>query len=137
MDSNRKGNREFFNNDLLFRTVGVIFLVIILVLVVADYRIYQKKQQLAARIETYKSQIENIQKSSQTLKDEISNADNVDYLEKLAYEQLNQTRPGETEYIFVKPETETETTSGSEGFWSTKFWFSWLGQSWSWIKNRF
>jgi cell division protein FtsB len=137
MDFNKKGNRDFFNNKLLFKTVGILFLVGILVLIFADFKIYQRKQQLITQIDTYKKQIEDIKKSSQNLKDEIANSNNVDYLEKLGYEQFNQSRPGETEYIFVKSPQKTETISNSKNFWDIKFWFGWVVQSWNWIKSKF
>ena len=89
-DFGKKGNREFFNNRLLFKAVGILFIAVIVVLIFADFKIYQKKKELAAQITAYQKQIEDIKKSSQTLKDEIANQDNKDYLEKLAYEQLGQ-----------------------------------------------
>ena len=82
-DFKKKGNREFFNNDLLFKTVGILFLVGICALIFADFKIYQKKQELISQINAYQKQIEDIKKSSQSLKDEIANSNNTDYLEKL------------------------------------------------------
>ena len=129
MDFDKKGNRDFFTKKLLFKTLGVLFLAGILFLVVEDVKIYQKKKQLSAQVENYEKQIESIKKSSQTLKDEIANSDNVDYLEKLGYEQLDQTRPGETEYMFINPPGKAKDASNTEN--------SWFGNVWQWIKNRF
>jgi cell division protein FtsB len=137
MDFNKKRNREFFNKNLLFRTVGVVFLITIVILVVADFKIYNKKKELAAQINNYKKQIEDIKKSSQTLKDEIVNSDSKDYLEKLAYEQLGQQKPGEQEIIFVNPQEKPKTAATSENFWDIKSWTSWLSQSWNWLKSKF
>jgi cell division protein FtsB len=99
MDFNKKANREFFNNKLLFKTVGILFIAGIVVLILADFRIYQKKQELASQVAAYQKQIEDIKKSSQTLKDEIANQDNKDYLEKIAYEQ-GMVKAGEKEVIY-------------------------------------
>ena len=44
MDFNKKGNKAFFNDKLLFRALGVAFLIIIFALVLADFKIYQKKR---------------------------------------------------------------------------------------------
>ena len=137
MDFSKKGNREFFNERLLFKTVGVVFLIGIVVLIVVDFKIYQKKQELTSQVNAYKKQIEDIQRSSQTIKEEIANADNIDYLEKLGYEQFDQTRPGETEYMFIKPQKKAEVVSGSENFWGAKSWFGWVGDALNWLKNRF
>jgi len=137
MDFHKKGNREFFNDKLLFKTVGIIFLIGIFAIIIADFRIYQKKKELIVQVDNYKQQIEDIKRSNQTLEDEIANADNVDYLEKLAYEQFDQTRPGETEYMFVKPQKKVEVVSESKNFWNANKWFSWVGDAVNWIKSKF
>ena len=136
-DFNKKGNGEFFSDKLLFKTFGIIFLVVIVFLAMADYKIYQKKKVLNAEIKNYQKQIEDIKKSSQNLKDEIANADNVDYLEKLAYEQLGQQRPGEKEVIFVTSQEKQKPVEESNNFWDVKVWTGWLSGTWQWIKNKF
>lgn len=137
MDFQKKANREFFNSQLLFKTVGVIFLLIIFILVVSDFKIYQKKRELTAQITIYQKQIADIKKSSQNLKDEITNSDNPDYLEKIAYEQLGEQKPGETEYIFVQSPKKADTVSSPQNFWSAKSWFGWIPDTINWIKTKF
>lgn len=137
MDFKRKESKDFFTKELLFKTVGVVFLVGIVILISADINIYKKKNKLEAQLETYKKQIEEIKKSSQTLKEEIANADNPDYLEKLGYEQFNKTKPGETEYMFIKPTTKTELESKPEDVLNTKLWYGWLSNIVQWIKSKF
>lgn len=127
-----KGNGKFFTKKLLFKALGVGLLVIILVLIVADINIFRKKRELISQIELYKKQIEDIQKNSQTLQEEIANSDNSEYLEEIAYEQLNQQKPGEKVYIFVESEKEQEQIEVRENFAS-----SWLSHAWQWIKNKF
>ena len=134
---NKKQKGEFFTKNLLFKTVGVIFLVIIFVLFVADFKIYQKKRELNLQIENYKKQIEDIKNSNKTIKEEIANSDNIDYLEKLGYEQFDQTRPGETEYMFVKSPKKAEVTPSSANFWDKKMWTGWLSGALEWIKSKF
>jgi len=136
-DFNKKGNREFFNDKLLFKTIGIIFLIVIFVLILADFKMYQKKQKLISQINIYQKQIEDIKNSSQDLKNKITNADNIDYLEKLAYEQLGEQRPGEKEIIFITPQEKTKENAKSENFWDIKLWFSWLNGSWQWISGKF
>ena len=136
-DFRKKGNSEFFNGELLFKTVGIIFLVVIFVLAVADFKIYQKKKDLTAQINSYKKQIEDIKGSSKTLKNEIANANNKDYLEKLGYEQFNQTKPGETEYMFIKSAKKIEAASVPNNFWNANFLTKWLFSAVNWIKSRF
>jgi cell division protein FtsB len=132
----KKWNRDFFNTQLLFKVVGIIFIVIIVVLIILDFRIYQKKKGLASQISSYQKQIEDIKKSSQTLKEEITNSDNTDYLEKLAYEQLGQQKPGEKEFIFINPPEKTSPkVAPAESFWSV--FTAIISQSWNWLKSKF
>jgi cell division protein FtsB len=135
-DFSKKQKGEFFNNELLFKTVGILFLVGIFVLILTDFRIYQKKQELAFQIVALQKQIEDIKKSSQTLKDEIANSDNTDYLEKLGYEQ-GMAKTGEKEYIFITPPKKTEVVSKPQNFWDIKLWLGRLSGVWGWIKSKF
>ncbi|MCX6722232.1 MAG: septum formation initiator family protein [Candidatus Staskawiczbacteria bacterium] len=137
MDFHKKGNSKFFNNQLLFKTVGIAFLVIVLILILADFRIYQKKKELRAQIVTYQKRIEDIKNSSKTLKDEIANSDNKDYLEKLGYEQFGQTRPGETEYMFITPQKNSTAVQKIDSSWGVNLWLGRLPSVWQWIKSRF
>ncbi len=137
MDFHKKANSEFFNDQLLFKTVGIIFLVVICVLAIADFKIYQKKRELTSQINAYQKQIEDIKNSSQTLKDEIANTDNKDYLEKLGYEQFNQTRAGETEYMFIKSLNKIESTTTSTNSWNIKLWWGSVINWFSWLKSKF
>jgi len=134
-DFNKKGNKEFFNEKLLFKTIGIIFLLVIIALIFADFRIYQKKQELASQISIYKKQIEDIKKSNQNLKDEIANSDNPDYLEKIAYEQLDEARPGETVYSFVSSKEKPKTNAKTKNSWND--FTSWLSGAEQWIKSKF
>ncbi len=136
-DFNKKGNREFFNNELLFKTVGILFIVFILFMIIADIKIYQKKRELNSQISIYQKQIKDINNNSQVLEDEIANSNNTDYLEKIGYEQFGETKPGETEYMFVKSPKKAEVAVKQQNFWDTNSWFAWLSSSWQWIKTNF
>jgi cell division protein FtsB len=130
----KKWNREFSNTNPVFKTVGIIFIIIIIILIIVDFKIYNKKKELIAQINIYQEQIEEIKKSSQTLKEEIINAENVDYLEKLGYEQFDQARLGETKYMFVKSQKIADEIQSKNNFWNIKSWFN---NFWQWIKNIF
>ena len=134
MDFNKKGNRKFLGDDFWLKTIGIIFLVIVVALIFIDLKIYQKKRQLIFQIGDYQKQIEEIKKSSQNLKDEIANSDNQEYLEKIAYEQLNEARPGETIYSFVMPEEKPKATAEAKNFWA--LWIGQLSNGFNWIKSK-
>jgi len=132
---NKKANKESSNEDIVFQALGIIFLIIIVVLIFSDIKIYQKKKQLASQIITYQQEVEDLKKSSQNLKEEIANSDNKDYLEKVAYEQLNEARPGETVYSFISSKEKPKTVVKPQNFLE-----SWLGQlsgGFNWIKSQF
>jgi len=130
----KKWNKEFLNDNPVFKLVGIIFIVLIIILIIIDIKIYNKKKELTTQINIYQEQIEEIKKSSQTLREEIASADNEDYLEKLGYEQFNQTRPGEKVYVFVKSETKIDAIQPSKSFWDVKAWFN---NFWKWINSKF
>jgi len=132
---NKKGNRDFFNKELLFKTVGILLILFVGYMIVVDIRIYQKKQQLVVKINQYKKEIDDIQKNNQNLKEEIINADNIDYLEKLGYEQFNQARPGETEYMFINSQQKNEEVASKKNFWQA--WMANIGNAFGWLKDEF
>jgi len=130
-DFTKKRNKEVIVKRYLFQGLGILFVFIVFALIVADIKIYEKKEKLQGQIEMYKKQIEDIKKSNQVLKEEIANVDNKDYLEKLGYEQLSQARPGETEYMFVKLDQKVETAMAQE---NKK---SFIEKIFNWIKSKF
>ncbi len=132
-DFNKKGNSKFFNNNLLYKIGGVFILFFIVFMVFEDIKIYNKKQELISQINIYKKQIEELKNSSKNLQNEIANSDSVDYLEKLGYEQFGQTKPGETEYMFVKTPKKPEGYVVSKNPWEV--FTAWFSGIWSKPKN--
>ena len=133
-DFNKKQKGEFFTEKLLFKVVGILFLIIILILIFYNLKILSKKQEMNSLIGNLQKQIENLNQSSATLKEEIANANKPDYLEKIAYEQ-GMAKTGEKEIIFVSPQKKTEAISEQQDFW--QMWTGWLSQSLNWIKSKF
>lgn len=129
----RKRNREFFKTKLLFQIGGVLFLIIIIVLIFVDFKIYQKKRELTSQINSYKKQVEDIKESIQSLKDEIANSDNIDYLERIAYEQLGEQKPGEKAVIFISQQEKAKEVLVPE----SSFLGAWLAGLWDWLKGKF
>lgn len=132
----RKENKDNIESINIFKVVGIALLIIIPLFIIADFKIYSKKKQLAAQIEAYKQKIEDIKKSNQTLQEEIANSDNKDYLEKIAYEQLGQQKPGEKQIIFIEPEN-NQAIVGQNDSADKKSWLGWLSGAWGWIKSKF
>ena len=85
-DFSKKQKGKFFTDKLLFKVVGILFLIIILVLIFEDIKIFKRKQDLTSQDECLQKQIEDIKQSSKTLKEEIANAYKPDFLVKICYE---------------------------------------------------
>ncbi len=133
-DFNKKAKLESFKENFLFQILGIVFVVIVIVLFLSDYRIYQRKRELAKQVESYKKQIEELEQSGKILKEQIANADNKDYLEKVAYEQLGQQKPGEREIIFVSQEQKQDIAKKQET--PDDFW-DFLANKFGWLAGLF
>lgn len=132
-DFSKKRNKEDFKTNFLFQIGCVIFIAIIVFLVIINLRMYDKRKKLASQVSFYEDQIENIGKDIQSIKKDIDNADNIDYLEKIAYEQLGKQKPGEQSIIFITPEQEEPETNEQHDF----FMPAWISNVWKWIKEKF
>ena len=119
---------------VFFQIAGVLFLIIIVVLVIAVIKMYQKKYELQAEVAAYQQKISDIKKNSQTLKDEIANSGSNDYLEKIAYEQ-GLVRAGEREVIFTDSQEKPKVELKKQDFISSAS--GWFSSAWSWIKSKF
>jgi len=131
---NKKQKEEVSAKNVAFQMAGVLFLIIIVVLIFSDIKMYQKKRELVLQINNYKKQIEDIKKSSQTIRANIENQNNTDYIEKIAYEQLGEQKPGEQEVIFVAPQNKDLASKKPIGFWNN--FTNWFAGFFSWIKSK-
>jgi cell division protein FtsB len=136
-DFRKKQKGKFFFNKLLLKVAGILFVVIAGWLVFEDIKIYQKKKQLTAEILNYEKQIQQIQKRNQTLKDEIANSNNPDYIEKIAREEEGLQKPGEKVVSFVMPVRHQTQEQKTNNFLDAKKWTGWLSNAWIWIKSKF
>jgi cell division protein DivIC len=126
----QKGKSQF-----LFKAGAIALVIIFIALLFADFKIHQKKQQLVSQIDSYQKQIEEIKNRNETLKQEIENADNPEYIEKVAREQQNMQKPGENVVTFVSDKQEQKQEQKPKDFW-TNF-TGWLSGAENWIKNKF
>jgi len=103
-------------------------LIVIVFLVIANVRVYQRKKQLNLQIEGIKSKIEDMKKQNIVLKQEAPNISDQEYIEEIAREELNLQKPGEKVISFVlsedKPEQNNEEKKGV-----LDVWLGWLGNT--------
>jgi cell division protein DivIC len=134
---NKKQNREFSPEKFFLKIGGILFLVVAVVLIFVNFQMLRKKQQLTLQIEDYTKQIEELENRNKTLKEEIINSDNPDYIEKIAREESDMQKPGEKVVSFIEQNSQQKEAQNQENIWNSNFWFGWIGQSWNWIKGKF
>ena len=134
---NKKQKSEFSPGRFFLMLGGILFLIIAVLLIFANFQMYKKKQQLTLQINEYEKEIEELENRSETLKEEIANSDNPDYIEKIAREESDMQKPGEKVVSFIEQNPHPKESESPENLWNSNFWFGWIGQSWNWIKSKF
>ncbi len=115
---------------------GVFILFIVIVLVIANVKIYQKKQKYITQIEDLKKKIQELQDKKVSLNEGIQNANNQIYIEKVAREELDLQKPGENVVSFIKS-TDNQPKQGNNNN-IFQLWIAGIGNFWnsvvSWFK---
>jgi len=136
MDFKKKQKSEATLKEFFLRAAAFFVVFIFIVLVVADVKIYQKRKGLEREVAKYEQQIQQLKEKNKDLENRISNSDNLDYIEKVAREEQDMQKPGENVVSFVMPEGDAKKETAGN-MWDAKNWFSWLSNSWEWIKKVF
>lgn len=128
MDFQKKKKVHRFRR--FFIAVGAVAaLAACVMLIIANVNMWRKKQQLNTRIELLKTQIASLQQENKELDTSVANAGDNAYIEKVAREQLNLQKPGETVVSFVKTQQEEKPPQVHLGILGV--WLGWLS---GWIK---
>ena len=102
----------------------------LVMMLTANFRIYQKKQELNYQIKTLQQKVTDIKKQNDNLTQEIANAQNQAYIEKVAREELDLQKPGEKVFSFVQTQPQVEPAPPSpKSIWQQ--FTAWIGE---WIK---
>ncbi|TSC94417.1 MAG: septum formation initiator family protein [Parcubacteria group bacterium Licking1014_1] len=135
----KKRKRVFFKNSFFIKIAGVLLLVISLLLIYADIKIYKNKQKLDSQLNNYKEQIKEIEKRNEDLEEGITKADDKDYIEKIAREEFGMQQPGEKVVTFVMPEQKKDEGGSKlkKNIFNISAWLEWLSNFWQSIKNIF
>ncbi len=114
-------------NKFLLISGGILILLIIVFLIIANMRIYQKREQLISRVEILKNKIEGIKSKNNDLIEGISNANNDQYTEKIAREELDLQKPGEKVFSFIKaPNEQQQKNENQKNIFQD--WLGWISQ---------
>lgn len=94
-------------------------------LVVANVKIFIKKRQLAVQVRELEAKTEQMRQRNVQLQEGIANADNSEYIEKVAREELDLQKPGEKVFSFVvKPDENPQNPEKAPSAWQV--WLGWL-----------
>ena len=114
---------------------GVLVLAIVGVLLFADIHVYRKRAQLNTQIEDLQKKVQALKEKNSNLKEGIDKSDDADYIEKVAREELDLQRNGETVVSFIPPKTnDQKEVIESKNSW--QLWLGWIGGSWEWIRGN-
>ncbi|MBI1866169.1 MAG: septum formation initiator family protein [Candidatus Staskawiczbacteria bacterium] len=141
MIANFKKKQKSNTSDSFFSSpfVKIFFIIIIGFLIFADIKVYKERKKLNLQIESLKEKIQSIQKKNDTLEQGIAKADDKDYIEKIAREELDLQIENEKVVTFVTPEVKQkeEINNSNTNFFNFKIWLGWIGNGWQWIMDKF
>jgi len=124
------GPESFFSSPF----VKFFLLAVIVFLFLADISVYKNRKKLNLQIDNLKEKIAEMEEKNNTLKEGITRADDKDYIEKIAREELDLQIQDEKVVSFIMPETkQTEETNVSINYWNPKNWLGWFSNSWQWV----
>lgn len=127
------GPDSFFSSPL----IKIVFLIIIVLLIFMDSKVYKERKKLNLQIDSLKEKIQAIQKKNNTLEEGIARADDKDYIEKIAREELDLRIQDEKVVSFMMPKAQQEKETNTNGnYWNPKTWLGWFSNGWQWIKNK-
>ena len=109
----------------------MLVIAVLVVLVVANVKIYQKRKAFLSQVSSLQRQIKNLQDSNANLKERISNVDNDTYVEKVAREELDLQKEGETVVSFVTQQKPIQEASNATPH-GIQSWLGWLSGGWEW-----
>lgn len=105
MLANFKKNQKKNTGKRFLTYLGAFFAFFILViLIINNIKIYHKRQEFLAQVESLKTQIKNIEEKNSNIKQATSKTNDSAYIEKVAREELDLQKPGEKAVSFVMPE---------------------------------
>ena len=115
----KKAKKRKLNQTILFSVLLVFLTVAVMIfLVFSNWKIDKKRAGLNSQIESLTKEIQTLKQKNSQLKEQTSQNQSLEYLEKIARENLDYKKPGE-EVVVVKPAASTtqESTNEEKGFW--------------------
>jgi len=106
-------------------------------MIVADIRVYKKKQNLISQVSALQNKIQEIKMRNENLQKGIANIDDSEYIEKIAREELGLQKKGESVVAFVMPEAQAiKEQENLDNSFSAKLLLNWLNDKWKWLTRQ-
>ncbi len=119
----KKGKNKKTRETLLFSVIFVLlFFGITGFLVVSNWNINQKRNDLNAKIESLRKQIQDMEEKKIQLESGIDQSQSSEYLEGVARDSLDLKKPGEDVVVVKQSATTTEETTVQEKNLWQKIW---------------
>jgi len=139
----KKINRkEKFSSNIFWTAAFFLLFFSIYFLFSATLRVYHKKKEMSFQINKYKEEIERTQRDIDSLKEKTTQLKNIEFLEKIAYEELGQQKPEEKSVVFIIPPSllaelsEEKKQEQKDRFWIE--WFKKIKEKWGkWLREKF
>ncbi len=132
----KKNKKENLLKYFLLYLGGILILFIVVFLIIANIKIYHKRKEFLSQVENLKNQVKDIQNKNNNLKQGILKADDNQYIEKVAREELDLQKKGEKTVSFIMPQIPKKKVNNEQQN-IVQVWLGWLGNSWNWIKSNF
>ena len=124
-DFNKKRNKNLYRHFLI-KLGAVIIAVLVLLVVVADVKVYQRRRELSMQVESLQKKIEELKNKNGGLKEGLAKADDDAYIEKIAREELDLQKPGEKVISFVVGDQLVQDDAMQKNGFTT-----WMASTWN------
>ena len=117
MIAKKNKKRKLFSGNLIYSVLTIIFFAgVVVFLVVSNARISKKRAEMATRIDSLKTEIQDLEEKNQQLKLGLSQSEQEAYWEEKIREQGYQ-KPGEEVTIVIPSTTNQEEKVVQKSFW--------------------
>lgn len=126
MISKFRKSRKGFRHSLFFSVffsvlLGILVFGVVGFLIVSNWRINQRRQELHSRIEFLKNEIERLEQEKTEMQAQMSQSGSDFYVEKEARERFNLKAPGEEVVTILPAEEKEELPQEEESKWWDPF----------------
>ena len=130
--NSRKNKKSGLRNGVWLHVCGILVIAVLAGLVFANINMYQKRQEYLVQATALQNQIKSMQAQNEKLKEGIAKENDPAYIEKMARQELDLQKTGETAVSFIAPPPVKPAPVDGEN--SIHGWFF---KSWEWVKDFF